>query len=307
MMLENLSFLIASPDLDSRTKLREVLRAFVYKGTIHQERSLHGLAGRFKPERKAIEGEINGLFVASSFGRAAIVSLLQEADSIGAKLPPVVIFINDKQLEDSTEVAALYLEGIDGFIREPYSSDELLALINTLGNQSQRTISAEAKVKKAAEFLLFDAMAHIDELARQQMQGLEPGGYPLKNLRAVSKVLSKLSGKNLPLYFELVTAVFQKGKPASEAELARKTRRVQKKAVHPGAVIKEMMKARNLSTDRLLASLRVDPADFDALLNEKREIDQNLARELSRTLGMSSVEWLRLQREYDKSAKKART
>jgi addiction module HigA family antidote len=304
MLLENLSFLIASPDLESRTKLREVLRAFVYKGTILQERSLRGLSVKFQAQAK--DDPINAVFVAASFGRDAIIGLLQEAESIGARLPPIVIFINGKNLEDSTEVASLYLEGVDGFIREPYSSDELLALVNTLNNQTQRAVSQEAKVKRAAEFLLFDAMAHVDELARQQMQGQEPGGYPLKNLRAVSEVLKRLSEKNLSLYFDLMASAFQKAKPASESEIARKARRVQKKIVHPGALIKEMMRSRNLSKERLLASLRIEPADFDALLNEQRGIDQDIAKELARTLGMTSVEWLRLQREYENKTKKGK-
>ena len=302
MLLENLSFLIVSPDLDSRTKLREVLRAFVYKGTIHQERTLRGLPARFKSLGK--DEKIHTLFVASSFGRSAISGLLQEAAGLGAKLPPIVVFINDKELEDSTEVASLYLEGIDGFIREPYSSDELLALINTFLNQAQRAVSAEAKTKRAAEFLLYDAMAHIDDLARQQMHGHDPGGYPLKNLKTVSRVLRKLSEKNLPLYFDLMSSVFERARPASEADLARKTKKVQKKVVHPGALIKEMMRARNLSKERLLTSLRVEPGDFDALLNEQLGIDQVMAKELARTLGMTSVEWLRLQREFENKAKK---
>lgn len=302
MLLENLSFLIASPDLESRTKLREVLRAFLYKGTLLQERSLHGLAARFKSIKK--EESLAALFIASSFGRAAITGLLQEAKSSGAKLPPVVIFINDQQLEDSTEVASLYLEGIDGFIREPYSSDELLALVRTLTDQSERAVSSEAKVKRAAEFLLYDAMGHVDELARQQMLGQEPGGYPLKSLRSVSNALKKLSEKSLPLYFDLLATVCQRAKPASEADLMRKTKRVQKKVSHPGSVIKEMMRARGLSRDRLLASLRVEPTEFDALINEQRGIDQVFAKELARTLGMTSVEWIRIQREYDNKSKK---
>jgi len=303
MLLENLSFLIVSPDLDSRTKLREVLRTFVYKGTIRQERALRGLAATFQPQQLK-SNKVDTLFIASSFGQEAILAFIHECQSIGAKIPPIVIFMNTRESETSTAVANLYLEGVDGFISEPYSSEEVLRLVQTLKNQPPKAVATEAKLRKAAEFLLHDAMAHVDEMAKQLMAGEEAGGYPLKNLRAVSKRLEAYSSEHPELYADLVSHVFQKAKPASEAELNRKSRQAKKLAQHPGAVIREMMKARNLTAERLLGSLRIDPQDFDALLKEQRGIDDVIAKELARILGMTPTEWVRLQREYDARSQK---
>lgn len=302
MVVENLTFLVLGPVLRSRTKLREVLRTYAYKSEVKHDRTLVGVADQFAPGGEP--QKIDLLFIAASFGGELIAGFLEDSRKFQAVLPPIVIFIDDKKLEKSEAITSLYLEGIDGFISEPYSANELLTLIPSLVSKGGKVLPREVKVKRAAEFLVNDAKSKIDELAAQQMQGEESGGYALRGLRQLSKKLEQVVEQDPAQYAEIVAKVFEGASPASEALLRKKTSHSQKRLIHPAAVIRDMMRSRKITMERLVASMRSDPADIESLMKEERSIDEKLAKDLSRALGMTWVEWIRIQKDYDALLKK---
>ncbi|NDC36746.1 MAG: hypothetical protein EBZ48_01700 [Proteobacteria bacterium] len=56
--------------------------------------------------------------------------------------------------------------------------------------------------------------------------------------------------------------------------------------------------------ERFLSSMRTDPAEVELLMKEQRSIDEQIAKDLSRALGMTWTDWIKLQREYDAALKK---
>jgi len=302
MQFENLTFLVLGPVLRSRTKLREVLRTFVYKSEVRHDRTLVGVSDQLSAVTDG--AKIDLLFLAASLGKDAITCFLEESRSRQTRLPPVVVFIDDRKVEKAEAITALYLDGIDGFIAEPYTSEDMLQLIHALVSKGGKVLDAEVRTKRAAEFLVNDAMAKIEELALQQMQGEEPGGYALRDLQQLSSKLEKAVEQDPTQYGEMLAKVFERAKPASEALLRHKASRAKKRAIHPAAVIRDVMRSRKISMERLIQSMRTDPAEIERLMKEERSIDEALAKDLSRALGMTWVEWIKIQKEYDALMKK---
>jgi plasmid maintenance system antidote protein VapI len=302
MRVENLTFLVLGPVLRSRTKLREVLRTFVYKSEVRHDRTLVGVSDQLGAGAEG--SKIDLLFIAASFGQELITSFLEECRSRQSLLPPVVVFIDDRKLEKGESITALYLDGIDGFISEPYTSEDMLQLIHALVSKGGTVLDAEAKTKRAAEFLVNDAMAKVEGLAVQQMQGEDPGGYALRDLQQLSSKLAKAAEQDPALYGEMLARVFERAKPASEAMLRQKASRAKKRAIHPASVIRDMMRSRKISMERLIQSMRSDPAEIEKLMKEERSVDEALAKDLSRALGMTWIEWIKIQKEYDALSKK---
>ncbi len=295
---QGLSVLIASPEMASRTKLREILNSFLYKGRLDSERSLDSILNHLtSPAQK----KVDLLFLASSFGRKELISFMDQARShLKSKMPPAIVFLNSSVLDKTAEVAALYLAGIDGFISEPYSHQELSLLIESLLSGNKEAVDPKDKMKKAAEFLLTDAMGHVDALAKQVIAGSQPGGYPLKDLRHISGSLKTLFEQSPDEYANALFAAFQRAEPF-EARQERSSARRATKAVHPGSIVRELMQARQFSVERITQILHLEKADLELLLGEKMSINEALAQTLSLALGKTPREWLRLQSEYDLS------
>lgn len=304
MGLEKLSALIVCPELAARTRLRSVLRSFIYKGTLEYERDLNGLLERLEAGELT---DVNVLFLASSLGRSKIEEFVGAVESKRIKhVPPLIVFVTDELVERTAEIASLYIKGIDGFICEPYSVAEITDLVLAVFVKRQKkapNIPGASRELKAIEFLLHDAMKHLDDLIRMMYNGEEPRGYPLRDLRNIAQTLRPFVEQNVALYAEIAMRAFEKSKPASALDLQKKMRKPRKVVLHPGMVVRQLMDSRGLTIDRLLTISRIDPDIFNALIKGQHSLDASIALELSRTLGMSKNEWLKLQIEYDRHAK----
>ncbi len=64
------------------------------------------------------------------------------------------------------------MEGIEGFISEPYSSDDILSLLSAITDRKD-TIEKSDKMKKASGLLLLEAARQIDNLHQSHLKGNE--------------------------------------------------------------------------------------------------------------------------------------
>jgi len=78
------------------------------------------------------------------------------------------------------------------------------------------------------------------------------------------------------------------------------TRPLQRRPIHPGAVLREdFMLDYDLSVSGLAAALGVSRQSVNELLRERRAVSPEMALRLAKLFGNSAEFWLNLQREVD--------
>jgi addiction module HigA family antidote len=72
------------------------------------------------------------------------------------------------------------------------------------------------------------------------------------------------------------------------------------RAIHPGEVLREEYLAPlNMSVNALASALRTALSKIDDVVNERRDVDAELALRLTRYFGGDAESWLNLQRDYN--------
>jgi len=295
-MLERLKILTYIPDADCRVRLREALTSIVFKAEIRAVRSLAEAAATLKGEP-----EIPLLFIASSVGRDAVKKFIEEIAGGDKELSIALIVTVDRHTASKlTAVVQLFMQGVDGFISEPYSPDQLKTLMETVMDPNRvKAVQAASRAVKAVKFLVGDAIRHLDDRWRDAVKGQREGGVAFRELRRLSGELEALH-KNHPEEFVSALCTAFEAVPAPQGGAAQlKKKSAKDETPHPGALVSALMHERGLTRERILGIIRMDPAEFDLLVAQKRSIDEMCAREISRALGKTSREWVALQKRYD--------
>ena len=295
--LEGLSVLILSKDLSTRTTIREVLRAILYRGHIEYCSSLREALTKIELAQPSYDL----CTLAVSLGAADISAFLEKLKTSAGPVPRVIMALDSKYQVDPGTIAEFYLEGVRGFISQPYSSNEFLAILERSMSQPDARPAEQVRNQKACEYLLSGAVGYSDQLAQMQAEHHSVGGPPLKYLRQLSKKLRQLIEMDPDSYSGAIVRAFEQAKPFAPWAKERKVVHEAPEAVeHPGAVIQAIMHKRSLVTERITAIIKMDPADFDLLLKGDKAVDEFTARELARAFGKTATEWLRLQSDYDR-------
>lgn len=69
--------------------------------------------------------------------------------------------------------------------------------------------------------------------------------------------------------------------------------------IHPGAILKDEIKARGLSANRLALEIGVSPGRIIDILNRRRSISADTALRLGRYFGTGAKLWINLQSSFD--------
>ena len=78
------------------------------------------------------------------------------------------------------------------------------------------------------------------------------------------------------------------------------TKQIQRKALHPGEILREQFMADfGVSINRLARDLRVPPTRVGEIVNERRAISPDTALRLARYFGTTPEFWMNLQSAYD--------
>ena len=70
-------------------------------------------------------------------------------------------------------------------------------------------------------------------------------------------------------------------------------------ATHPGELIKDELKERNLTQKELSEMTGIKPSVLSETINGKRSVSLNVAVALEKALGISAEVWMNLQTQYD--------
>ena len=231
MQLDNITIIIINAHINSRSILREVLKSFLYKVKISYAQSLKEAYELIKKGENFDVG-----FVAFELGQPAIsdfIASLKNEDLSNA--PPFIATLKSRNDNSSSSIASLYLEGVAGFISEPYSSDDILNLLKAI-TQKKETSEQSNKVKKASNLLLNEAMLRIDNVAEQQSRKGEADVLTVRGLKNISKSLETLYQQDSEEYTSALLQAFEKAKPPKEKQVAKKQKAVIKEVPHPGLI-----------------------------------------------------------------------
>lgn len=296
--LNGLCALIVEPNLASRTRLRECLAQIIYKGKVEFARS--------PKEAIAILTEGNNpcdaLFISSETERDQLVDFFaQTKEARPNKTPMLIVCLKSKQ-QDSTYVASLFMLGVHGFVKEPYSSQGLYELLSSAQAASQVKIEKDSvKIEAVLRFMVSDACRHINAVAQNMVFG-KPGGYAQKGLEASAKTIHQMAQEiKVDAIERILIDRFSDAKvPKGWKGRAKGLSPVRKRVSHPGVRVREVMQSKNLTAERFKGMWKLEPEIFDGLVQEKETITSAVALELARILGQNPQYWTGLQDEFDR-------
>lgn len=298
MNLDRLTTLTLIPDPNSRARLREILASVIYKGEFKFGRSNSDVMSTLQANR-----EIEIVFVGFSHGAEKIQELIKEIEVAGLRdHHAFIISFERENTKFSSTVIEMYMQGVDGFLKEPFSADDVRDLLLSVRDKlNRRKKDAAARAAKSVAYIASQAVPLIDEIWLRRIQGDKQGGAAIKELKNLSSTLGTLQRDYPEIYEQVLPGIFENVPvPESFEELKRK-QGTSKLVKPPGFFASELMEQRGLSRDRILGIVRISPEDFDGILAGTVVLTEEYARELSRALGKTAREWMTMQRRYDQT------
>lgn len=290
---------VVARDMALRARLREALCSVLFKPVIRGFASAKEMVA---PATPAEAPEV--VLVALSYGRetiAQIISLFRTGPE--TKSSRVVVAIDGRGNLDGPLVVGLYLDGIDGFVSEPYSIRDLQLLFDTLFNAHEPR-DAQVRARKSAVFVVHDAMQYIDQIAAKLALAERAPAQARKELQNVSKTLLQLYTQNPGEVEKALIDAFE-GVPAPKvSDIQHARRAVAQRVLHPGKIVRDLIAERRFTVETLAKAMRLEKEDLQTLVDEKGPVTEALANALSRGLGRSPRDWLKLQRDFDKQQEK---
>lgn len=220
-MLKVSNVLAIEPDGLGRSRLKQAFSAFRTQARVHFAR------GRGEA-LAALDGErlFESIMISSAMNFEEIHRLIEEMRALpGGSEAALVILLKGKQQEKAF-VAKSFLDGICGYLCEPYSVDDLARVLQSV--QETTRISEERKQQSAIAFLIDDILSRIDESAAGIARQHGPGPA-LQQLRSMAKVLSDMPESMHEYYYQCLIRKTEKAEVPKDAP-HRKIKEEQKKA-----------------------------------------------------------------------------
>lgn len=198
--MQKLQTLIVEQDNAARLRLKSALSALPEFGAIQW-----AAAGQEALGRLSAMGDCDVVLVSSRL-ESDIASFLEAARRTVEARDAAFVLIMKANDQDASTVARSALQGIDGFLVEPYSVKSLGELIElTMRVRRDRALSRQ---RVALTLLLKQVIDQIDVTAC-----LKGNGYgavvSMKTLEEMCLVLRTLDADGLSVYFELLTELFE--------------------------------------------------------------------------------------------------
>lgn len=297
------TILIVDQDMNSRGRLRECLRHTLHRATLTIARS----------EREALqllenlETPFDIIFLSTCSGADSVLNFFQKVRELHTVDMPAIIVILKGEQVDSSFISELYLQGVNGFLKEPFSSVKLLELLQVLESTEASELSEQQKNEAAAGFLIGDAMRYIDQASRKIAAGEQVNQFAMQKLSNLSERIGEISGKISDLFGDILVKKLSSAPTPKELPGKKKTAitTIDRVLPHPAFVVREMLQERRLSKQKFLEMLNIDPDQIEQFLILQADMDETLAIELSRILGREPKFWLDLQRKYNEQTQRS--
>lgn len=230
---EKYATIIVDSDLNRRMRLRQATSIVPLFGEVVTVAHLKEVISRLEGDR-----HWDLVFTSSHFPQSEIDEFVKHAKQTkqGQDAAYVLLLGVDKQ-GNSSELAKNIMNGLDGFLLEPYSVDSLVDITRLAARvKGERRAARE---KAALNLLLGKITNQLDLVAYTRKMGIEHG-QSYKTLRELCTDLAGLSPESHKLYLELAVEAFTK---------APLPRRVFKAEAYKGASsrVKQLMEKRMIN------------------------------------------------------------
>ncbi len=294
MELTKLSTIIVNPDPDGRSRLKEIIKNCIHKANLHTYSSTKDAIKGIKRDSR-----IDVIFLSLSLEPQTIKAFIAEASSrLNRTSPLFILTLDDRSVTSMTRATSLYLEGVSGFVAEPFSVDDIQKLLIAV-YEHQKKIDQMFKRKKSIELLLNEAIQILDPLTIVALNENGQPGTELRDLRRISASIDPLYTLDPALYIETALEIFEAVPAPSTEPSSKKSRADRGKVLHPSRAADDIMNKRKLSFEQLSLSGKVTPEDFKGFLLGERPVTDELATELARLFGGAPKDWTLMQERYD--------
>jgi plasmid maintenance system antidote protein VapI/CheY-like chemotaxis protein len=295
--LEHLNILLVDCKTGSRSQLREILKSVVYKLKLVSAPSFPAGIKALKEN----EERFDVLLVGSHESKEDLINFVHSLRSEAQDLKAPLILALHSEHQDTTYIADIYLEGVQGFLCEPYSADELARLLVTVQEgPAEEEVEDKDKKCKTADFLLSSAVTLIDKMCLQMINGKERSGVTMKSLRGISQSLSRVTEDLAEEYGDILYLRMRRSKPSGRVPRAERTV-VREKVVHPGILAHQLFLKRELSAEKVIPIIRLSEEELQELFVGEMEVDEPVAEALSRVFGQNAKYWLDMQKSFSAS------
>ena len=193
--------IIVDNDLDSRMRLKQATASVHQFNKVWQASSLREAA-----ERAGTATSIDVLFISYRFEQDEVGAFVKRAKEIKQTQDTAFILVLPPREQDSTTVATNVMSGLDGFLFEPYSVDQLVEITRLSARvKSERSMSREIA---ALRLMVTDAMNNIDKIAHEKAVGRE-GGRSMKAFKELAGAFKVLDGERLKAYYDIAIECFE--------------------------------------------------------------------------------------------------
>ena len=205
MELLKLNTIVIDPDDETRQRLCEVLE-------ISEEFIDIQPASSFVNAKTLVEKsvKVDAIFIASHLNTHEITSFMSEMSHFLPTRDASIILLLNTSDQEKSFVSNRHLEGVDGFLAEPYSVSSLkkLALLTSKTQKKKR----DARENLALEHLLPEIVFLIDQIASLKQSGFA-AKISMETFREMCSALHQLPDELKDKYLDQVVSAFD------EAEL----------------------------------------------------------------------------------------
>ena len=192
---------IVDSDIDTRMRLRQATSSVPQFGKIHVFSS-----PRECTQKLQLGGDhCDVIFLSSKFEMSEVQEFIRLAKETKTGQDSAYILVLGARDQGSGVIANNVMIGVDGFLFEPYSVDQLVE-ITGLSAKVKRERSA-SRERIGLTLLLTDIINQVDLVAYLKSLGHEPG-TSLKKLKDLTQGLAALSPESFQVYVELAIKLF---------------------------------------------------------------------------------------------------
>ncbi len=218
--------IIADPDVQTRMRLKQATSSVGQFGEVYQSTTLGEASAKIEQEK-----HWDVVFISNKFTEGEVTDfILRAKQHKGGQDAAFIRVLKSKDQQNST-IAAGMLQGIDGFLFEPYSVDQLVD-ITTLSAKIKSERS-DTRQKLAMELILSDVIKQLDLVAFLKSAGFEVTRSATRLKDMCLSLQGASSGEMLEVYHEIAIKNFGEAplpKPMFQAkQYAGVSSRVKKK------------------------------------------------------------------------------
>lgn len=206
---EKFDAVIVDADISTRMRLRQATGSVPQFGKVAVVGDTHEALGRLgTPDRCDV------VFLSSKFEDNDIQEFVRRGKETKQGQDSTYILVLGTNNQDSSTIANSVMIGVDGFLFEPYSVDQLVE-ITTLSAKVRRERGL-ARERVAITLTVTEMVKQLDLVAFLKGAGTEPG-TSIKKLRDLAQPLHNLNSETLPIYWEVAMKTFEEAPPPKKA------------------------------------------------------------------------------------------